>query len=181
MSKPLVGERNVELTFDDGPADGHTAAVLDVLAKHAVKATFFVVGQNVVGREHLLERMAAEGHGIGNHSWSHPKLPELNDDGIRRELAQTSEAIEAVVGFRPDVFRPPYGDTDKRVEAVAADLGLRTLLWDIDPRDWSRPGVEAIRDAIAGAEAGQVLLLHDGGGDRSQTVAALGEALKGKR
>jgi peptidoglycan/xylan/chitin deacetylase (PgdA/CDA1 family) len=166
------------LTFDDGPSR-YTAMILDRLAEHRVKATFFVVGRSVRRQRALVQRAAAEGHTIGNHSWNHPHLPRLARTAIREQLERTSAAIADVLGHPPRLFRPPYGDRDERVDAVAAELGLKTVLWDVDPRDWTRPGTRAIAAAIATAHPQQIVLLHDGRGDRSQTVSALSQALMG--
>jgi peptidoglycan/xylan/chitin deacetylase (PgdA/CDA1 family) len=164
------------LTFDDGPG-AQTAEVLDLLRQHGHRATFFLVGRQVADGAELVRRMLAEGHTVGNHSWDHPRLPELDRPAIEDQLRRASEAIAAVTGQPPTVFRPPYGARDARVDRVAAELGMSTLLWDVDPADWSRPGVDAIAAAIRGAGPDDVVVLHDGRGDRSQTVAALRLAL----
>jgi peptidoglycan/xylan/chitin deacetylase (PgdA/CDA1 family) len=166
------------LTFDDGPGD-QTAEVLDVLGEHGWRATFFLVGSQVARGAHLVGRIIAEGHTVGNHSWDHARLTDLEPAEIASQLRRTTAAIESVTGVRPEVFRPPYGDRDERVDRIAAELGMRTVLWDVDPEDWSRPGVEAIAAAIRGAGPRDVVLLHDGRGDRGQTVAALRLALAG--
>ncbi len=166
----------MRLTFDDGPG-AQTAAVLDLLAEHGCRATFFLVGGQVAAGADLVRRMVADGHTVGNHAWDHLRLPELDDGEIERQLRRTSEAIAAVTGAPPTVFRPPYGARDDRVDRAAAALGMQTLLWDVDPADWTRPGVEAIARVIATAGPDDVVVLHDGRGDRSQTVAALRLAL----
>jgi peptidoglycan/xylan/chitin deacetylase (PgdA/CDA1 family) len=166
----------VLLTFDDGPG-AQTADVLDVLREHGLRATFFLVGGQVAAAAGLVARIVAEGHTVGNHSWDHPHLTELDEAAIEMQLWSTSEAIEAAAGLRPAVFRPPYGDRDERVDRVAAGLGMRTLLWDVDPADWSQPGAAAIAAAVRRAGPGEVDLLHDGRGDRRQTVAGLRLAL----
>lgn len=164
------------LTFDDGPSR-YTEMILDRLAEHRVKATFFVVGRQVRRQRAVVQRAAAEGHAIGNHSWDHPHLPGLPPTVIRRQLERTSAAIADVLGSPPHLFRPPYGDRNEQIDAVAAELGLETVLWDVDPRDWSRPGARAIAAAIVAARPRQIVLLHDGRGDRAQTVAGLSRAL----
>lgn len=166
----------MRLTFDDGPGV-LTGEVLDALAEHGCAATFFLVGAQVAARGSLVRRMVADGHTLGNHSWDHPSLPSLDDAAIAGQLRRTSDAIEAVCGVRPAIFRPPYGDRDARVDRAALALGMDTLLWDIDPADWSCPGVEPIAAAIRRAGDAEVVLLHDGRGDRWQTVAALRLAL----
>ena len=136
-----------ELTFDDGPAPD-TEALLDLLARHRVRATFFLVGERVAGREGALVRMVRDGHALGNDSWDHPDLRTLTVDRVREQLTRTSEAIEAASGVRPKLFRPPYGYTSVAIERTAESLGMRTILWDVDTRDYELPG-EAIAVAIA--------------------------------
>jgi peptidoglycan/xylan/chitin deacetylase (PgdA/CDA1 family) len=160
------------LTFDDGPGPD-TAALLDVLARHATTATFFLLGERVAGNRHTLERLAREGHRLGNHSWDHPDLRTLPLSAVRDQLERTSDAIEAAGGVRPEVFRPPFGYTSVPIEELAGSLGMSTALWDLDTRDWARPGTEAIAAALASAPPRAVVLLHDGPGDRGQTVAAV--------
>lgn len=170
------------LTFDDGPG-ASSAELLDLLALHAVRATFFVLGSAAVKHPELLRRMHAEGHRIGNHSWDHPRLPTLSVAARRMQLAQTSSAIAQIAGAAPDVFRPPYGATSPALEREAAELGMSTLLWDVDTKDWSEPGVEAICAAVLSAEPGEVVLLHDGrraGGQTVQGVALALSALSGE-
>jgi peptidoglycan-N-acetylglucosamine deacetylase len=160
------------LTFDDGPGPD-TEALADVLARHGVLATFFVVGRHVADSEGVLARLAGDGHELGNHSWDHPDLRTLPLRAVHEQLQRTSDAIEAASGVRPEVFRPPFGYTSVPIDELAEGLGMRTVLWDVDTADWSRPGVEAIRGAIASARPGEVVLLHDGPRDRDQTVDAV--------
>jgi peptidoglycan/xylan/chitin deacetylase (PgdA/CDA1 family) len=160
------------LTFDDGPGSD-TEALLDVLERAGVSAAFFLVGERVAARPGTLERMVRCGHELGNHSWDHPDLRTLPLHEVRAQLERTNEAIEAACGVRPKVFRPPYGFTSVPIEELAESLGMRTQLWDVDTADWGRPGAEAVREAIASAAEGAVVLLHDGPRDREQTVAAV--------
>jgi peptidoglycan/xylan/chitin deacetylase (PgdA/CDA1 family) len=164
------------LTFDDGPAED-TDALLDVLARHGVAATFFLVGERVAQREGIVQRLVREGHQLGNHSWNHPDLRTLPLHEVREQLIRTSDAVEAAGGVRPRVFRPPYGYTSVPIEELAESLGMRMLLWDVDTADWSCPGVDIVADAIATAPPGAVVLLHDGPADRAGTVAAVDSAL----
>lgn len=168
------------LTFDDGPAED-TKELLDVLGRYGVTATFFVLGSRVVANPSLVERMAQEGHQLGNHSWDHPNLRELPLGDVHVQLARTSGVIEQVAETRPTLFRPPWGYASAEIEAIAADLGMRTMLWDVDTGDYALPGVEAIRSRIVSAPSGSVVLLHDGHADgehdRKQTVAAVAQAL----
>jgi peptidoglycan/xylan/chitin deacetylase (PgdA/CDA1 family) len=160
------------LTFDDGPG-ADTDSLLDVLAAHRAKATFFLVGERVAGNRGVIERLVRDGHELGNHSWDHPDLRTLPLRAVSEQLQRTSEAIEAAGGVRPGVFRPPYGFTSVPIEELAETLGMRTMLWDVDTADWGRPGVESIAGAIASAPPGAVVLLHDGPSDRGQTLAAV--------
>lgn len=164
------------LTFDDGPAED-TEALLDVLARHRVTATFFLVGERVAHRERVLQRMVRDGHELGNHSWDHPDLRTLPLDAVRVQLTRTSDAIEAASGVRPRLFRPPYGYTSVPIEGMAESLALRTELWDVDTGDWRRPGADTVAQAIVSAPLDAVVLLHDGPADRGGTVAAVEMAL----
>jgi peptidoglycan-N-acetylglucosamine deacetylase len=161
-----------QLTFDDGPGPD-TGTLLDVLARHATKATFFLVGERVAGSRETLARLTHDGHRLGNHSWDHPDLRTLPLRAVQDQLQRTSETIEAASGVRPELFRPPFGYTSVAIEELAESLGMRTALWDVDTRDWARPGTEAIVAAIASAPPRAVMLLHDGPEDRGQTVAAV--------
>lgn len=141
-------------------------------------ATFFVIGGQIEARAATLRRAYDEGHAIGNHTWDHPRLPSLSERAIRDQLARTSAAIAATIGREPDLFRPPFGDTDATVERVAAELGMRQILWDVDTEDWQEPGTDAVLCQLRAAAPGAVVLLHDGGGDRSATVAAVARYLR---
>lgn len=135
--RPAAGRR-VWLTFDDGPHPENTPIVLDALKQAGARATFFVVGRmaHYYGREGLLDRMHAEGHGIGNHSYTHPRLNELDEAKIRDELTRTDELISKYHG-EAKLFRPPYGRYNRMVLNVAEELGYKTILWSVDPEDWN--------------------------------------------
>ena len=164
--------KEVALTFDDGPGQS-TAAVLTTLeAEHAV-ATFFVVGEHVRGHEPLLRRMLRDGDALGNHSFSHVDLAR---DGrvADRELAETNALVGQVTGYAPCLFRAPFGDVSPALIADAHSQGLMTIGWNVDPRDWALPGVRAIvTRVLTQTRPGSIVLMHDGGGPRSETVAAL--------
>jgi peptidoglycan-N-acetylglucosamine deacetylase len=174
--------RTVALTFDDGPGPW-TPAVLDVLQQAQVKATFFVVGTSVAADPEMLRRVLADGHALGNHTWSH-KIPSAatgwNRTALAGEIERTSQVILNSVGRKPCLFRPP-GGVVKGADKVSRAAGLSVILWSVDTRDWAdRPAgaedfAKVIRKrAAAGlAEEHPVILLHDGGGDRAATVAAL--------
>jgi len=157
------------LTFDDGPQLVYTPQVLRVLAKHHAKATFFVLGREVAAHPELVETTRNLGHRIGNHTWDHPHLTKLSDARLRQEIA---------TGVESKCFRPPFRETNAHVQAVAASYHQRQVLWDVDTLDWEKPGAAKIERAILrGARPGAIILMHDGGGDRSETVAALDRAL----
>ncbi len=172
--------RVIALTFDDGPG-AETPDVLDVLARHDARGTFFVVGRAVEGRVDLLRRMAAAGHEIGNHTYDHPRLSELTEDLIVTELERTSRAIESATSVRPVLMRPPYGDDPLRVSEIAAPLGLTTVLWSVPTFDWRGDDPSDISERIVtGARPGAVVVLHDAshlGESRMNTVEALQRAV----
>jgi peptidoglycan/xylan/chitin deacetylase (PgdA/CDA1 family) len=177
------GEPIIYFTFDDGPAED-TQAVLDVLAEHRAKATFFVVGARVVEKPDLLRAAAEDGHYIGNHTYTHPHLAGFTQAAFDDELNKTAAVVQQTAGdlFTQDgrmhLMRPPYGSVDDNTAPWARQLGYDMVLWDIDPNDWDMPGIQAIvSKVLADAKPGAIVLLHDGGGDRSQTVAALHQIL----
>ncbi|UNO39354.1 polysaccharide deacetylase family protein [Streptomyces sp. MST-110588] len=164
----------VALTFDDGPCPPYTGEILDVLRVHQVPATFFCVGLHADAHPEVLERIAAQGHHIGNHTWSHPYLPDLTRAELDFQIDATNRAVRRVTGTEPRLLRPPYGSRTPEVLRWLADRGMTTVLWDNDPCDWAVPGAEAIAGAVVEqTRNGSIVLMHDGGGDRSQTVAAL--------
>jgi peptidoglycan/xylan/chitin deacetylase (PgdA/CDA1 family) len=176
------GHRDIAITFDDGPDPRYTGGILDVLADRAVPATFFCVGLNVAGHPDLVARVVADGHEVGNHTWSHAYLPELTGDEVARQIDATNAALTAVTGRVPVLMRPPYGArTPDALDRIAA-AGMTTVVWDVDPGDWARPGPQKIIDnTVAQVAAGSIILLHDGGGDRAATVAALPGLVDGLR
>jgi len=158
-----VGGPYIALTFDDGPDQKLTPKLLDLLAAHHIKATFFVIGQNVAEHPEITARAAREGHEIGNHSWSHPAFAKTSDDGVRRELRKTDDAIRAAIGASPTLLRPPYGSiTNRQKKWIADEFGYKIVLWDVDPLDWKRPGPAVVRDRILrNTRAGSIVLSHD--------------------
>jgi peptidoglycan/xylan/chitin deacetylase (PgdA/CDA1 family) len=157
----------VALTFDDGPSD-YTPGFLDVLRDKGVEGTFFEIGQEMPGREATMRRVLAEGSELGDHTMNHVEYPDY------AQIAGAAARIEAYTHFQPCLFRPPGGGVDAGVLASAGSLGMRTVTWDVDPTDWSNPGSGAVYSRIVGAaQPGSIILMHDGGGDRSGTLAAL--------
>jgi peptidoglycan/xylan/chitin deacetylase (PgdA/CDA1 family) len=153
----------VALTFDDGPSAKLTPKLLDLLAAHHIKATFFVIGQNVVENPEITARAAREGHEIGNHSWSHPNFGKMSDEAVRRELRKTDDAIRSAIGASPTLLRPPYGSiTAREKKWIAEEFGYKIILWDVDPLDWKRPGPMAVCNRIVrNTRAGSIVLSHD--------------------
>jgi peptidoglycan/xylan/chitin deacetylase (PgdA/CDA1 family) len=172
----------VAVTFDDGPDPGFTPLVLEILARYQATATFFCVGMNAAAHPDLVARVLDAGHGIGNHTWTHPYLPDLTRDELLRQVDATNDALRRVSGAPVDLFRPPYGSCTPETLGWLAEHGMTTVTWDVDARDWAAPGVPAITEVVGtSARDGSVILMHDGGGDRSQTVAALPAILEGLR
>jgi len=169
-----TGLPEIALTFDDGPNPPYTAQILAILERYHVKATFFCVGKQVQAYPGLVKQEYDSGYLVENHSWSHANLPFLSDASLLWQFSTTQNIIEHATGARPTYFRPPYGAFNAAVLTNANRFGLSTVLWNVDPRDWSRPGVNTIvARIIAQTVNGSIILMHDGGGDRSQTVAAL--------
>lgn len=170
----------VALTFDDGPLPPHTGQVLDVLERYDVRATFFCTGLPAVAHPAQIARMREQGHGVGNHTWSHAYLPELAPSEVVEQVERTGEVLAGVGTTGPSLFRPPYGSCTPQVLDQLAGMGQTTVLWDVVSDDWASPGAEQItRSVLDSSRAGSVVLLHDGGGDRSQTVAALPAIVEG--
>ncbi len=173
-----VPARHVVLTFDDGPT-AWTPEVLDVLERYGVKATFFVIGSHVAERPDLLRRMLHDGDEVGNHSFTHVNLANVPAWRVRLELDQTQLAISAATGYTTNLLRPPFSstanaDVGSDWAALAQMGGYRVVYTNLDTEDWKKPGVAKIVAAGTPAgTAGAVVMMHDGGGDRSQTVAAL--------
>lgn len=162
----------VALTMDDGPSPG-TGRILDLFAKKGVKATFFLLGEHARKNQELVRRMVAEGHEVGNHSWSHPEFTRIGLDAVRDQVARTDAALGT-----PPCVRPPFGSLTASIRGALEASGKHVVMWDVDTRDWSLPGAPAIAERIvAGARPGAIILLHDGGNDRSQTLAGVDHAL----
>jgi peptidoglycan/xylan/chitin deacetylase (PgdA/CDA1 family) len=153
----------IAMTFDDGPNATNTPKLLEMAAQRHIKLTFFVIGQCVQENPALLRREIAEGHEVGNHTWSHPNLAKLPDDGVRTQLQQTEDIIVKTIGIKPKLMRPPYGALTKRQQQwINHDFGYKIILWDVDPVDWKRPGSDVVAQRIiAGARSGSIILSHD--------------------
>jgi peptidoglycan/xylan/chitin deacetylase (PgdA/CDA1 family) len=166
-------QKVVALTFDGGPS-GFTPKIDRILQRKQVQASFFWVGSRIGGWEKVVKRVSRQGHEIANHSWLHDDLTMLPASAVRSQLARTNRLIARLTGNRPKVFRPPYGAVNAQVRRVAADLGMRTVIWDVDSVDWTSPGCETIAAKVRReVHHRSIVLLHDGGGNRTQTVCAL--------
>lgn len=164
----------IALTFDDGPNPYYTPQILATLQHYGVRATFFDVGYLVKDFPNIVRQEYNNGNLIANHSWSHPELTLLSASAILYQLTSTSDAIQATIGVRPTFFRPPYGTFNRAILEQASYLGVTTVLWNDTAEDWKLPGVSFIVNKVLSlAHDGAIILLHDGGGYRAQTVAAL--------
>jgi peptidoglycan/xylan/chitin deacetylase (PgdA/CDA1 family) len=170
-------EKIVALTFDDGPDRRNTPIVLDALKRHGAKATFFLIGEQVPANPELVRRMAAEGHVVGNHSWSHPY--RLSKDEGASQLARCDAALERAIGRRTTCFRSPGGFTDNGIARAARERGLANFIWMVSSADTQRIGSAAIaRNVVGAAHPGDVVLMHDGPGHRA-TAQAVESILSG--
>ena len=172
------GTKQIALTYDDGPNDPYTQRLLEVLARHEVRATFFLIGRYVRQRPDIAREVAKAGHIIGNHTFTHPLLTFQSAAAIRRELADCQAAIQDSVGEQCNLFRPPFGGRRPAVLRIAHELGLEPVMWNVTGYDWNAPPADVIEQKVSKQiRGGDVILLHDGGhkqmgADRSQTVLA---------
>jgi peptidoglycan-N-acetylglucosamine deacetylase len=167
-----VRGRVVALTFDDGPWPD-TPAFLGLLEREHVPATFFMIGRQVAGHGDLIHRMLADGDVVGDHTWDHANVAG-GGAFASGEISSAAAAIQRASGFRPCLFRAPYGAVSSALTRVARGLGFTTIGWDVDPSDWTQPGTPAIESRVlANVRSGSIVLMHDGGGPRGQTLAAL--------
>ena len=170
--------RTVALTFDDGPAPA-TVEILAVLRRNHVKATFCMLGVQAKRYPAIARKVVREGHQLCNHSRDHKNLARLSKAAARAEVADGQRQIHAATGVTPKIFRFPYGSSDAQSRKVVAGFHLRRLGWDVDPQDWRRPPTRQITARIVRhAHRGCVVLMHDGGGDRSHTAASLDATIK---
>lgn len=172
------GSKQLALTYDDGPNDPHTLRLLEVLAKHQVQATFFLIGQYVRQRPDIVRQLVSAGQVIGNHTFNHPLLIFRSAAEIQAELAKCEEALRDAIGQPSHLFRPPFGGRRPLVFRLARRMGLMPVMWSVTGYDWNAPSVEHIeRNVTRQVRGGDVILLHDGGhlafgADRSHTVVA---------
>lgn len=184
-SGPARVERAVALTFDDGPSPQYTPRILAALTKLRVRATFFVIGYLAEANPDLVRQELRLGMTVGNHSYNHPQVPpfaQLPPQLLTDEIA-LGEQILSRLGARPHLFRPPGGSTSPGLVRATAALGQRVVLWSVDPADW-RPGSSAkeiTKRVLAAVRPGSIVILHDGGGDRTATLTALPAIVRGIR
>jgi peptidoglycan/xylan/chitin deacetylase (PgdA/CDA1 family) len=172
------GPKVIALTIDDGPDPVYTPQVLRLLAKYHVTATFSMIGLQVNAHPGVAREVAAAGHLIANHTWSHLNLAWQGLPAITDQMDRATAEIHAVTGRLPDLFRAPYGAWSPAVLRQCARTGMTPLAWSVDPRDWSRPGIPAIiANIMRNTRTGSIILEHDGGGNRAQTVAALTQVI----
>jgi peptidoglycan/xylan/chitin deacetylase (PgdA/CDA1 family) len=174
------GSKQIALTYDDGPNDPHTFRLLEVLAKHNVHATFFMIGRFVRERPDIARAVAAAGHIIGNHTFTHPLLIFQSEARTRAELVDCHRALNETIGQHSNLFRPPFGGRRPATWRIARELGMETVMWNVTGYDWNAPPASVIEGKVARQirkDGGDVILLHDGGhqamgADRAQTVIA---------
>jgi peptidoglycan/xylan/chitin deacetylase (PgdA/CDA1 family) len=170
--------KQLALTYDDGPNDPHTFHLLEVLAKHNVHATFFLIGRYVKQRPDIVREISKAGHAIGNHTFTHPLLTMKSANEVRNQLQTCGASIQDAIGDHSNLFRPPFGGRRPAVLRIARELGLEPIMWNVTGYDWNAPPAEVIEKKVSSKiRGGNVILLHDGGhlqmgADRIQTVIA---------
>ena len=162
-SSVKITQKTLAMTFDDGPHPSLTPKLLDLLKERNIKCTFFLIGNLVKTYPDIVRRIIAEGHEIGNHTWTHCSLTSRSDEQIRKELQQSADAVKEVAGVSPQLIRPPYGAINQRIkDMMFSDFGYSTIMWSVDPQDWRRPGVAAVTSRLVnGAKPGAIMLAHD--------------------
>ena len=172
------GSRQLALTYDDGPNDPHTQRLLEILARHGVQATFFLIGRYVRQRPEIVREIIQAGHIVGNHTFTHPLLTFNSETAIRQELSECRSALQDAIGEHSSLFRPPFGGRRPAVLRIARELGMSPVMWNVTGYDWNAPpAAEIERKVTKQIRGGDVILLHDGGhkqlgADRSQTLIA---------
>ena len=170
--------KQLALTYDDGPNDPHTLRLLEVLARHGVHGTFFLIGKYVQQRPDIVREVVKAGHVIGNHTFTHPLLTFKSPNELRLQLENCDRALSDAIGEHSNLFRPPFGGRRPAVLGIARQLGLNPIMWNVTGYDWNAPSAEHIeRKVTSGVRGGDVILLHDGGhrefgANRSYTVTA---------
>jgi len=164
----------IAITFDDGPHPHLTRRILDILDEYSVKATFFMVGVNVVNYPDMAREVIRRGHEVGNHTYSHDQLKNLSADAVAREIGMCEDALEELCEYRPHLFRPPQGGMSIFVEHCSDDNDYATVLWSLDTRDWESKNTDDIVESVLSrVTAGDIILMHDYIGHESKTPEAL--------
>ena len=164
----------VALTFDDGPNPEYTPQILAVLDKYHVKATFFMAGEMTQQYPKVVRKVTDQGHEVANHTMTHPEAPKVDRQRLRQEVREAAQLLEEISGKKIHYFRPPYGYFDAAYFQACRDNNMDVVLWSIVPKDWEQPPAEVIVQRVSvEIQPGAIVLLHDGGGDRRQTVKAL--------
>ncbi|MGB6162721.1 MAG: polysaccharide deacetylase family protein [Pseudonocardiaceae bacterium] len=172
--RPGIAPDAIALTIDDGPHPLWTPRMLDLLHRNGIRATFSLIGAQAYSFPDLVKRILAEGHDVCNHTMTHPQpFGSSAPETIRQQIADAQSAIVDAGGVPPHLFRAPGGDWSAAVLSAVEDFRMVPIGWDIDPRDWSRPGIALVTSRLLTARPGDILLCHDGGGNRAQTIESL--------
>ena len=177
ITEVSTSQKAVAITFDDGPNPIYTPQVLEIFAKAEGKATFFMIGEQMEKNPELVKEAAEQGHEIGNHTYTHPKLTELTPADCLAEIERTEQMIRELTGKKPVTFRPPYLDYNHETISVVESKGYSMIgALNLEAQDWEQPGVDHILAASKkSVKNGSILIFHDGYGDRSQTIQAVRE------
>jgi peptidoglycan/xylan/chitin deacetylase (PgdA/CDA1 family) len=176
-TQPTAG--GVVLTFDDGPDNRNTQKILDILESYHIKATFFMVGEQANRFPDLVRAVHAAGHHIANHSYTHPMMTHLPSLLMQRQVTDTNAILVELTGVKPVCFRPPFGAHNKKIDSFIHSLGMQVVMWEVDSRDWKKiPPQKLEKIVLREAGAGEIILMHDGGGNRAHTIEALPDIIE---
>jgi peptidoglycan/xylan/chitin deacetylase (PgdA/CDA1 family) len=171
-------EKKVALTFDDGP-NLFTPSVLEVLERHKIKGTFYLLGENIERQPDIVQRIVQQGHAVGNHTYSHPDLRKLKPEEVHSELVRTGELFQQIVGWKPKILRAPFGFENPAIITEAQNMGYEVTLWSLDTEDWQKPGREAIKATVLNKVTnGDIILMHCKGGETAGIAASLDELIQ---
>ncbi|WP_432922581.1 polysaccharide deacetylase family protein [Microbispora sp. CA-135349] len=170
----------VGLTYDDGPNPSNTTNLLNTLKANGLRATFFNIGQNAQNNPSLVRAQVDAGMWVGNHSYTHPHLTQMNSSQIQSELQRTQQAIQQATGSAPKLFRPPYGETNSTLKSVEQQLGLREIIWDVDSQDWNGASTAQIVQAAGRLQNGQIILMHDQYATTVQAISQIAANLRSR-
>jgi peptidoglycan/xylan/chitin deacetylase (PgdA/CDA1 family) len=170
----------VGITFDDGPSNAHTPAVLNALRQNGLRATMFNEGQFAAAVPAQVRAEVSAGMWVGNHSYTHPHLTQLSQSQIQTEIGNTQQAIANAGGGSPKLFRPPYGETNSTVQSVEAQFGLRQIIWDVDSQDWNGASTSAIVAANGRLQNGQIILMHEWPANTLAAIPGIAQNLRSR-